>query len=309
MADRPREIADSIRQHIVSGLHRGTLDPGARLPSTRELAVEFDVAPRTVMSAYRLLESEGLVEMRERSGMYVAPGHHAGPMLSQLSGWVVEVLLEARAREVPPIGFPDRVRRCLETLRLRAACIAGDEDQLEQICRELRDDYGIDAEGIIANRLAAPDGETHRILAQTNLLVSTAVHAAETQAVARRLGIITITVTLRAELIGEITRRLARGPVHFIGTDPRFRDAVHAIFAPTGSGHNPHVVILGEDNPTAIPEGEPTYIMGRAHAQLGDTPLTRRVAPVRRVFSDEMAREVLGFIVRANMAVMGGREQ
>lgn len=307
MADRPLELADSIRQRIVRGLHRGALGPGARLPSTRELAEEFDVAPRTVMSAYHLLAAEGLVELRERSGIYVAPGHHAGAMLSQLAGWVVEVLVEARAREVPPVAFPERVRRCLETLRLRAACIAGNEDQLEQICRELHDDYGIASEPLLVDRLLAPDGEAQRILTQADLLVSTAAHVAETQRVARRLGKATITVALRAELMGEITRRLARGPVHIIGTDPRFRDALHAVFAPTGHGANLRVAILGEDDPDEIPATEPTYIMGRAHERLGDAPLTRRVVPVRRVFSDDMARELLGFVVRANMAAMSGR--
>ena len=184
--------------------------------------------------------AEGLVELRERSGIYVAPGHPGGPMLSQLSGWVVDVLLEARSREIPPITFPERVRRCLETLRLRAACIAGNEDQLEQICRELQEDYGLLSEGVIAHRLTDRDGEAERIIAQADLLVCTAAHAADTQRVAHRLGKEAIT-------------------------------------------------------------------MGRAHERLGDTPLTRRVVPVRRVFSDDMGRELLGFIVRANMTAMGAR--
>lgn len=308
MADRPALIADTVRQRIVSGLHLGSLIPGARLPSTRELAEEFEVAPRTVMSAYQMLRAEGLVELRKRSGIYVAPGHQGGPMLSQLSGWVVEVLVEARSREIPPITFPDRVRRCLETLRLRAACIAGNDDQLEQICRELHDDYGILSKDIIADQLEAPNHETQRVLAQADVLVSTAVHAAEAQRTAKRLGKPLITVTLRTALMGEMTRQLARGPVHIIATDPRFRAALKTVFAPTGYAHNMHAVIIGEDDPERIPIEDPTYIMGRAHERLGDTPLKRRVVPVRRVFSDEMARELLGFIVRANMAAMGGRE-
>lgn len=305
MADRRVPIVESIRQRIVSALHLGTLGAGGRLWSTRELAKEFGVAPRTVMSAYRTLEDEGLVELRERSGIYVAPGHHGGPMLGQLLGWVVEVLLEARSREIAPISFPERVRRCLETLRLRAACIAGNDDQLEQICRELRDDYGLVSEGVIAQRLSDPDVEAERILAQADLLVCTAAHAAETQRVAQRLGKETITVTLRAALMGEMTRQLARGPVYMVGTDPRFRDALRLVFAPTGFGRHMHAVILGEDDPDRIPLDAPTYIMGRAHERLGDTPFTRRVVPVRRVFSDDMGRELLGFIVRANITAMG----
>lgn len=114
MADRRSGITDSMRQCILSGLHLGSLRPGARLARTRDIAAEFGVAPRTVMSAYRLLEEEGLVELRECSGIYVAPGSSGSEttMLTQLAGWVVEVLLDGRAREIPPIGFPERVRRC-----------------------------------------------------------------------------------------------------------------------------------------------------------------------------------------------------
>ncbi|NUR35231.1 MAG: hypothetical protein HOQ30_14575, partial [Gemmatimonadaceae bacterium] len=34
MVDRRTHIADTLRQRILSGLHLGTLRPGARLPST-----------------------------------------------------------------------------------------------------------------------------------------------------------------------------------------------------------------------------------------------------------------------------------
>ncbi len=307
MRDRRLEITISLRQRIISGLHLGRLDHGARLPSTREIAEEFDVAPRTVMAAYRLLEAEGLVELRERSGIYVAPGNQAGAMLTQLAGWVSEVLVEARARDVAPIAFPERVRRCLETLRLRAACIAGNEDQLDQVCHELHDDYGIVSEALSPEALACPDAEAQRLMAQVDLFVCTAAHAAETHRAARRLDKTALTVTLRAELMGEITRRLARGAVYIIGTDPRFRDALHAVFAPTGHGHNVHPIIIGEDDPERIPDDAAAYIMRRAHVLLGDTPLARRVVPVRRVFSDALARDLLRFVIRANMAAMAAR--
>src|SRR5919109_3972470 len=103
MAERRGEITGTIRQRIVSGLHLGTLSHGDRLPSTRELSDELDVTPRTVMAAYRELEQEGLVELRPRSGIYVAATHaSAGGMLTQLAGWVVEVLLQGLTRNVPP---------------------------------------------------------------------------------------------------------------------------------------------------------------------------------------------------------------
>ena len=309
MNDRRLEIASSIRQRIVSGLHLGRLEPGARLPSTREIAAEFDVAPRTVMGAYRVLAAEGLVELRRRSGIYVAPGRHTGVMLTQLAGWVAEVLLQARARDVAPIAFPERVRRCLETLRLRAACVAGNADQLDHVCHELHDDYGIASEPLAPEQLARPDAEAQRVMAQADLFVCTAAYAAETHRVAERLRKVAVTVTLRPEFMAELARHLSRGPVYFVGTDPRFRDALQLVFAPTGYAHNVRPVILGEDDPAGIPEGAPTHMMRRAHERLGDLPLARRVLPLRRVFSDAMARDILRFVIQANMAAMAARHE
>ena len=308
MADRRGNLADTIRRRILSGLHLGTLRPGARLPSTRELADEFDVAKRTVMSAYRLLEAEGLVELRERSGIFVAPGGGSeATMLTQLAGWVVDVLLEARLREIPPIGFPERVRRCLETLRLRAVCIAGNADQSEQICFELQHDYGIESETLELPQLVAPDPEAQRALTQADLIVSTALHATQVQHAARRLGKQAITVALRHELMSDMTRQLADGPVYLIGSDPRFRDAAHAVFDPTGHGANLRVLVVGDDDLTGIPPEAPVYVMGRAHRLLGGDAFAQRATPIRRVFSRDMARELLTFIIRANIAAMSAR--
>jgi DNA-binding transcriptional regulator YhcF (GntR family) len=308
MFDRRFEIAEVIRQRIVSGLHLGTVGPGSRLPSTRDIVHEFAVSPRTAMAAYRVLEGEGLVELRERSGIYVAASRpSAGAMLTQLAGWVVTVLLDARSREIPPVDFPERVRRCLETLRLCALCVAGNVDQLEQICRELHDDYGFATDTVEPRALERWSDDAQHAIRRADILVSTSVYTHVTQRAAARLNKPALTVSLRPDFIGEMRRHLERGPIYIIGTDPRFRDAVHAVFAPLPGGGNAHAVILGEDDLAAIPEEAPTYIMRTAHQRLGDAPLAKRVVPVRRVFSNDMARELLTFVVRANIAAMAAR--
>lgn len=306
--ERRDEIADTVRQRIISGLHRGALVPGARLASTREIADEFGVVPRTAMSAYRVLEAEGFVELRNRSGIYVGKGSGGrGALLTQLAGWVVHILVDARAREIPPAAFPEHIRRCLETLRLRSVCVAGNADQLDHICRELHEDYGIESEGLEPEQISDPDADSQRAISRADLFVTTAVHSARVQQVARSLNRPAITVSLRQEVMGAMTRQLSRGPVYFIASDPRFRQALHAVFFATGHGGNARAVIVGEDDVTAIPPDAPTYIMRLAHERLGDSDLARRAAPLRRVFSNEMAHELLTFIVKSNMAAMSGR--
>lgn len=60
-------IYEFLRENIVSGAYAY----GSRLPSKRELAAEKGVSVITVEHAYGLLDDEGYVESRERSGYFV----------------------------------------------------------------------------------------------------------------------------------------------------------------------------------------------------------------------------------------------
>ncbi|QID36943.1 GntR family transcriptional regulator [Streptomyces albus] len=61
-------IADALRRRITSG----ELSPGDRVPSTRQLAREWNVALATATKALTVLRQDGLVEARPRVGTVVA---------------------------------------------------------------------------------------------------------------------------------------------------------------------------------------------------------------------------------------------
>lgn len=61
------QIADRIRVAVASG----ELRAGDPLPSVRRLASRLRVNPATVVQAYRALEAEGFVELRQGSGTYI----------------------------------------------------------------------------------------------------------------------------------------------------------------------------------------------------------------------------------------------
>jgi GntR family transcriptional regulator len=61
------QIATRLRLAIAAG----ELLAGASLPSVRQLAARLRVNPATVVQAYRDLETEGFVEMRQGAGTYV----------------------------------------------------------------------------------------------------------------------------------------------------------------------------------------------------------------------------------------------
>ena len=62
-----RQLYDALRGAVLSG----HLAPGARLASTRAMAVELGVSRNTVMAAFDQLLAEGYLEGRIGAGTYV----------------------------------------------------------------------------------------------------------------------------------------------------------------------------------------------------------------------------------------------
>jgi len=62
------QVADQVRRLVASG----ALDPGTALPSVRQLAGDLGVNLNTIARAYRLLENEGFLVIRDRAGVEVA---------------------------------------------------------------------------------------------------------------------------------------------------------------------------------------------------------------------------------------------
>ncbi len=307
MFNRRDDIAEILRQRVVAGLHLGVLRPGSRLQSVRTLAPEFGADPRVVLAGYRRLEEEGLVELRPRSGIFVAENAvSTGEMLPRMAEWVAEVLVQALARGVPAIEFPERVRRCLQTVRLRAVCIECNDDQMASLCGELARDYGLETSPMdIAQLRSATVPDAVR---DADLLVTTAYHAAEVQHAAELHGKSWVAVALRPELLAEVSRLLDQGPLYFVVKDPRFAEKLPGMFASTPGAENLRILVVGRDDPSSIPAGAPAYVMSAAREQLGHLPLLARVVPAPRVFSPESARALLGFILKANIAAITAAE-
>lgn len=64
-------LYDQIATRIRVAVAAGELRLGESLPSVRQLAKRLRVNPATVVQAYRELEREGFVEMRQGSGTYI----------------------------------------------------------------------------------------------------------------------------------------------------------------------------------------------------------------------------------------------
>lgn len=61
------QLVERLKHSIATGTIRG----GEQLPSVRRMAEDLLINPNTVVRAYRDLESEGIVELRHGSGVFV----------------------------------------------------------------------------------------------------------------------------------------------------------------------------------------------------------------------------------------------
>ena len=303
---RRAEIADTLRQRVLSALHHGTLQPGSRLPSARVLGAELDVDARVVTAAFRQLERDGLVERRPGSRAHFVAGARTGQGTAPSSAeWLVDVFMEGLARGVTAPDLPDLARRSLETLRLRAACVESNTDHITWLCAELQEDYDVAAAGVEVEALRGSE-RLPTAVRDADLLLTTRFHEADVRAVAERLGKPLVVATLRADLIADIERQLASGPVYFIGTDPRLEAKLRLMFANAPADHL-RVLLADRDDVGAIPDGSTAYVMRSARGRLAGVPPNVRPLSTLRSFSRETQRDLLRFIVRANSEAMQAR--
>ncbi len=62
---------ERIASDVAHLIEAGTFRPGERIPSVRQMSRQRNVSISTVLQAYYLLEAQGLIEARPRSGFYV----------------------------------------------------------------------------------------------------------------------------------------------------------------------------------------------------------------------------------------------
>ena len=97
-----RWLYEELRAAILAG----HLRPGARLPATRDLAIQYRLSRPTIVSAFEQLRSEGYVEGRIGSGTYVA-------------SLLPDEFLQAPRTKAHAQRKPKRVRLSQYALRLR----------------------------------------------------------------------------------------------------------------------------------------------------------------------------------------------
>ena len=92
-----RQIIDQVQ----AGLASGTLARGDQLPTVRQVAVDLEINPNTVLRAYRELEIRGVLDTQQGTGTFVSDRPMAvedeGERTRKLEQFVTEVVSRAGA--------------------------------------------------------------------------------------------------------------------------------------------------------------------------------------------------------------------
>ncbi|ENY71864.1 GntR family transcriptional regulator [Aeromonas diversa CDC 2478-85] len=106
-----RDLAERLRTQIEAGVWQA----GERIPSIRQSCQTHHLSPMTVLQAYQLLESQGLLQARPQSGYYVKGSPARQPTAPtgatrytgsvDINDLVFEVLQAGKARDLVPLGM------------------------------------------------------------------------------------------------------------------------------------------------------------------------------------------------------------
>lgn len=296
---RLEQVTSVLRERILDAAEMGALTVGDRLPGTRRLATEMVVDQRLVAAAFKRLEQEGLIEVRSRSGAYVARNGGKPAVASHLPReWVCEVVSQAVERGVPAQRIPAAIDALTTTHKVRAAVVATTSDQAVGMVRELQDDYGITAAAVFPEQVRRSPHPS--ALARAHLVVTTAELEHELRTVAAALGKTLVVAHIRPDLFSEDWIAFMNGPVYVIVTDPRFRATLRRVLKPIPGSRNVRIVLAGSEDVALIPRDSRTYVTESARRMLGPAGLPGRVIRPRRVFSSATVREVAAFLVAYN---------
>lgn len=295
---RRAQVTELIRNRIHRSLQVDAVAPGDRLPSTRALARELHADPRVVGAAYRLLATEGLVELRDRSGVYISPKlalKRARPEPS--ARWLADLLSQGIARGISATKLSSVLSAAI-AVRVRAAVIATTVDQTEGLCRELRTNFGLSSTGVLAE-LVLGRRELPRSIHRAQIIITTEMHQHRVSKIAERLGKRFVTITVRPDLYDTEWALLHGQEAYVLVADFRFGRLVREFLRSAGSEERVHILIAGKDDISNVPEDAPVYVTQAARDRIGPTRLPAGLLPPARMISDDCARDIMTQVLLA----------
>jgi len=102
-----------LMEQVKHSVETGALRPGDQLPGIRPLAEELVINPNTVAKAYRELEHEGVIELRQGAGAFVSGNVRAKELTDKVRAG--QAVVSAAVDKLRARGVTDEeIRRLFE---------------------------------------------------------------------------------------------------------------------------------------------------------------------------------------------------
>ena len=104
-------------EQVKHAIDMGALSPGEQLPPMRRVAEDLVINPNTVAKAYRELEHEGVIELRQGTGAFVSTDGR-GSRVTRVKN--AQPVLQSALERLTAAGLtPEEIRRLFEAELLR----------------------------------------------------------------------------------------------------------------------------------------------------------------------------------------------
>jgi GntR family transcriptional regulator len=102
-----------LMEQVKHAIETGALRPGEQLPGIRPLAEQLVINPNTVAKAYRELEHDGVIELRQGAGAFVSGSVRTKKAADKLRAG--QAIVEAAVERLRERGLTDdEIRRLVE---------------------------------------------------------------------------------------------------------------------------------------------------------------------------------------------------
>ncbi len=193
-------------------------EAGKKVPTERELAEKLGISRNTVSSAYKMLESEGILVSTQGRGTFVTDSDAVIRRESRKDRLlkIIDIAIE----EAAELGFRmdeflvithQRVAAKKEMLsKLRVTFIECNKEQLDHFSKDLHLDPGVSIVPVLLDDFRHNPEQINNLIAATDLVLTTFFHLQEVKELVKVKGVDIIGIALDPQL--ETIVKIARLP-------------------------------------------------------------------------------------------------
>ncbi|MBO9542556.1 GntR family transcriptional regulator [bacterium] len=222
------QLTAQIRQQVASG----ALSPGEKLPSLRSLAQRLGIHHNTALAAYKALEAEGVIEIRQGSGARVrafAPAREPWREGVALRALAAHFVAQARSRGHDAEAILEACRAALDPVQITRLAVVNPHPDLQALyLHELGDWLSLPMVGMSPEEVEAADAAWRT----ETCFVTSSNHALRLQQILGDDAPLAVFKLASVEpLLARAKAVEASGLIALVSDSPRFRFLIQELLA------------------------------------------------------------------------------